>query len=367
MVGFLTYQIPARFALAMLMSWAFFASAAGACVICFPYPKTTLADSLLQSKTVIMARERADKPYTFYAVEVLKGAIDDGDINAFIGSTARRMLKQNADDVVVFRQQHWAPGWLYIAYADTEYQDFIRSILAQSSRWEQFRGDTKRVDFFAERLNHRHRLISEQAYIEVGRAPYASIKRIAGTVPRRQIREFLNNWQLVEWHNLYILMLGQSRHPDDIAYIRKKLETAAEYGFKNNLSAWVTAFIETHPETGVEEIEALYLGNKNRTPDELQEVCKGLSVLGAEGGRRVDPESVDRRHRIVASYGTLLENHPLMAGPVAKDLTIWQIRALDERLAQIKEKESALDPGSKMAITHYLSISRRFPRIETAR
>jgi hypothetical protein len=116
----------------------------------------------------------------------------------------------------------------------------------------------------------------------------------------------------------------------------------------------------------VEEIEALYFSNKNRTEDELQEVCKGLSVLGSEGGLRVGPELLNRQHRIVASYGTLLANHPLMAGPVAKDLTIWQIRALDERLAQIKKNESALDPGTKMAIAHYLSISRRFPRIETA-
>jgi hypothetical protein len=56
-----------------------------------------------------------------------------------------------------------------------------------------------------------------------------------------------------------------------------------------------------------------------------------------------------------------------MAGPVAKDLTIWQIRAQVERLTQIRENESALDPDKKMAITHYLSISRRFPPIETAR
>ena len=366
LVSFLTRQVPSWFAVMMLLSVTFFASAAGACVICFPYPKTTLADDLLQSKTVILARERTDKPYTFYAVEILMGAIDEVDFNAFIDTASRRKLKHNSDDVVVFRQQYWGPGWLYTAYADTEYQKFIRSILEQSSSWQKFRGDTMRIDFFAERLNHRHRLISEQAYLEVGRAPYASIKRISGTVPRRQIRNNLNNWRFVEWHSLYILMLGQSRHPDDIAYIRKKLETAAAYGFKKNLSAWVTAFIETNPKTGVEEIENLYFSNKNRTADELQEVCKGLSVLGSEGGLRVAPELVDRRHRIVASYGTLLENYPLLAGPVAKDLTIWQIRALVEQLTQIKEKESALDPGTKMAVTHYLSISHRFPRIETA-
>jgi hypothetical protein len=240
MVGFLTRRIPSWCALMMLTAWVFFAPVAGACVICFPYPKTPLADNLLQSKTVIMARERTDKPYTFYSVEVLMGAIDGSEINAFIDTTARRKLKQNSEDVVVFRQQYWAPGWLYTAYADTEYQEFIRSILEQSSHWRKLGGDRIRIDFFAERLTHSNQRIREQACLEVGRAPYTSIKRIGGTIPRRQIREFLDKWRLVEWHNLYILMLGQSRHPDDIAYIRNKLERAAAYG------PWLTARKGSH-------------------------------------------------------------------------------------------------------------------------
>ena len=90
MVGVLTHQVPMWLALMMLLSWTFFVSSAGACIICFPYPKTTLADNLLKSKTVIMARERTDKPYAFYAIEVLMGAIDGRDINAFIDTTARQ-------------------------------------------------------------------------------------------------------------------------------------------------------------------------------------------------------------------------------------------------------------------------------------
>jgi hypothetical protein len=366
MVGFPANRTPPWFVLVVLFSWAFFASTTGACVICFPYPKTTLADILLESKTVIMARERTDKPYSFYAVDVLKGTIDGSDINAFVDSTSRRMLKHNSDGVLVFTLQYEGQDWQYTAYADTEYQQFVRSIIEQSSRWQGFEGDRNRIDFFAERLNHGNQFINAEAYLEVGRAPYASIKRIADNVPRQKIREFLNKWQLIEWHSLYILMLGQSRHPDDIAYIREKLKAAAEYRFEKNLAAWVTAFIETNPETGVEDIEKLYFNDKNRTPDELQEVCKGLSVLGSEGGFRVAPELVERRHRIVRSYGTLLENHPQMAGLVARDLTTWRIRALVDQLTQIKENESALDPDTKMAINYYLSISQRFLRIEAA-
>jgi hypothetical protein len=92
-----------------------------------------------------------------------------------------------------------------------------------------------------------------------------------------------------------------------------------------------------------------------------------MSVLGSEGGFRVAPELVDRRHRIINSYGTLLDNHPKMAGLVAKDLTLRQVRALVEPLNQIRADDPALDPDAKMAIIYYLAISKRFQRIETAR
>jgi hypothetical protein len=208
----------------VMLSWAYITAVAGACQICVPYPKTTLADRLIQSKTVVMARERNDKAYTFYPVEILKGFIDSDDFNAFIDATSRRMLRQQPEDVVVLRRENIESDWQYVAYADLDYQKFIRSILGQSTQWLRVRGDRNRIDFFAERLNHGDQKIREQAYLEVGRAPYASIKRIAGTVPRQQIRGFLDQWRLIEWHSLYILMLGQSRHPDDRSYIRRQLE-----------------------------------------------------------------------------------------------------------------------------------------------
>ena len=356
------------FALVVALQLAFISTLAGACMLCVPgsYPKTTLADTLLQSKTVVMARERRDKARTFYAVEFLKGAIDGNDFHAFVNPKELRMLRQQPEDVVVFRRENLGSNWQYIAYADNEYQEFIRSILGQSSKWQKIRGSRDRIDFFAERLKHSNQQIKEQAHLEVSRAPYASIKRIAGTIPRQQIREFLGGRRFFEWHRLYILMLGQSRHPDDIAYIRRHLESAAAYGLKTNLSAWVTAFIETNPETGVEEIENLYFSNKSRTKNELQEICMSLSVLGSEAGYSLARELFERRNRIVHSYDNLLENYPQMAGPVAKDLTIWQIRAHVERLTQIRDNESALNPDSKMAITYYLSISQGFPHITTA-
>ena len=346
------------------LSGAIYAPVVNACMICVPYPKTTFADVLNESESVILAREKIGKPYIFYAVEVLKGAIDGDDFKAYIYSADRRMLSKNLKDVAVFAKTDSADDWRYIAYADREYQAFVREIISQADSWQKFNGSLGRIDFFAERLTSSNPRIREQAYLEVGRAPYSSIKRIAGSIPRRQIREFLANWRLIEWHSLYILMLGQSRHPDDRAYIRNKLENYAQYQFTRNLSAWVVAFIESQSDFGVEEIEKLYFSTRDRTQDELEEVLKGFSVLGSEVGIPFKPEIVDRRHRIVKSYATLLDNYPIMAGLVAKDLTNWKIRALVPQLSRIRNGEPILDPNSLFAVDYYLSMASKFPAIK---
>lgn len=349
----------------LLFSGAFHTSKVEACQICVPYPKTTQTDLLIESDSIVLAREIIGKPYSFRVVEVLKGTVGGDEFEGFINSTARHTLSRNPEDIVVFGRTDSETDWRYMAYANIDYRAFIRKIINQAESWQQANGNRQRIDFFANYLTHSNTRIGEQAYLEVGRASYASIKRIAGSIPRQQIRGFLDNWRRIEWHSLYILMLGQSRQPEDLAYIRKNLEAAAAYGLKINLSAWATAFIEAYPETGIEEIENLYFGTKSRTQAELEEILRSMSVLGSYGGNRVDREFVNRRRRIVSSYGTLLENHPMMAGWVAKDLTVWKISAFADRLSNIIESEPALEPDSKMAITYYLSITSKFPRIES--
>jgi hypothetical protein len=335
-----------------------------ACMICVPFPKVTIADLLSESDTVILAREADHVPYSFYPVAVLKGAAANTPIDAFIDSSSRRKLKLNPTDAAVFVKKKADKDWRFIANADTHYQNFLREIIQQTAQWQTFNGNRARIKFFAAHLNDSDPKIQEQAYLEVGRGPYASIGRIAGSVPRERIRAFLVNYRLIEWHNLYILMLGHSSHPEDRAYIRNKVESASRFGLTINLSAWVTAFIEIHPATGVEEIERLYFSRKDRTKEELTEVLKGFSVLGSEGMLEKDPALVKRQHRIVGSYAPLLEHHPGLAGMVARDLTVWRIQALVEPLSEILEKEPHLDPMDRFAVQYYLSMAKRFPALK---
>ena len=102
----------------VFLSGAICAPVVNACMICVPYPKTTFADVLNESESVVFAREKIEKPYFFYAVEVLKGAIDGDEFKAYIYSTDRRKLSKNLKDVAVFAKKDSGDDWQYIAYAD---------------------------------------------------------------------------------------------------------------------------------------------------------------------------------------------------------------------------------------------------------
>jgi hypothetical protein len=58
-----------------VISVTIYVSMPNACMICVPYPKTTLADVLSESESVIFAREKIGKPYFFRIVKVLKRAM----------------------------------------------------------------------------------------------------------------------------------------------------------------------------------------------------------------------------------------------------------------------------------------------------
>ena len=68
------------------------ASAAGACQICIPFPERTLADRLLASAAVVLAREDAERPFHYRVTEVLSGTPHDSAIDLFLNSQARRTL-----------------------------------------------------------------------------------------------------------------------------------------------------------------------------------------------------------------------------------------------------------------------------------
>ncbi len=321
------------------------ATPAHACVLCMPYPQTTNADDVIGSGTVVFARENPARPFSYVVLETLKGRYDGGAIPLFLDSMTARILKLNPALRVTLVQNGPGGTWRALGMAGREYQ----SVMRQVAQWDKSsKTPAERAMFFAHYLRHEDRRLAELAFLEVARAPYATLRDLKTSVARDEIYRIINDFFHVEWHGLYILILGMSDRPDDLAFVRGKLKTAAEYGLTTNLAAYATAFIEMTGVDGPMQLAEEYFADPDRTSAELIEIVKAMSVQGKEG-------AAELRAPIVDSYGDLLVHHPELAGYVANDLSDWKVIRFVPRLREILNAGAGLDEASHFAVAVYLS------------
>ena len=319
-----------------------------ACQICIPIPTKSAADYLIEADAVALAREDPDKPFSLRAEEVLKGELLDRKIDLFLDSQTRRLLtfRPKCQVICVRRDQGPEPGWRRIGTTSAVIAPLVREILARAPEWET--EPQQRLVFFAPLLGHEDPLIQTLAHLEIGSAPYAKIKALGEILPPEEIRTFLRNFRMIEWHALYILLLGQSDDPRDHARIEEAMQSAAKFSITTQLAAWATASIETKQEEALEFIETRYFQNPGRRPDELRALVMALSVHGTNG-------HVHLRDEIIGTYRSLLVHHPAMAPLVVTDLTVWKRWDLAETVARLLAARSAdLDPTATLQLRAYL-------------
>jgi hypothetical protein len=327
-----------------------------ACMICIPYPEKSAADVLLDSATVILAREHPQQPFSYAPVEVLKGQADGAEIDLLLDSGTRQILAVHPERAVVLVQKRAGERWSSLGLADADVAGLVRQILTFEALWQPLeRAHQGRLMFFAPLLGHAHPWIRELAYLEVGRAPYGEIKRLSAMVSRDEMRAFLRNARYLEWHALFILMLAQTRNALDRAYIAATFHTHQRLGMKTNLAAWATAYIELEEGSAIAVIEESYFRNTNRTKEELVEVMKALAVHSSDGHMHL-------RDRIAASYGVLLDAHPDMASYVAKDLLAWQRWDFTDVLSKILAAQADVDPLGAYMIELYIGQAQEARR-----
>ena len=326
---------------------ALFAGRIEACMVCIPFPEDTATDQLLAADVVVLARENPDKPFSFVAVEVLKGELNNPAIDRFVDSKTRRRLALRPEHSVVFTfdaaTNHWRPA----GYAAQSYQALVREILLQAPSWNQSGRAEKRARFFLPYLADVDPVIHELAYLEVGRASYDTIRRADSFVPTAQVHRFLANPQYLEWRALYILLLGVDAHPDEAKVIRAAMKSRARFDSTLNLSAWATALIEIDKTEAIEWLEKAYLGAHDRKSNAVLEIVKALSVHGALKQSRL-------RQRIADSYGVLVQTHPSLAGWAARDLTSWNDWRFADAFAELRKSSLKLDSATAYAIDYYI-------------
>lgn len=356
---------------ALVMSClAAFGSRAEACMVCVPFPEATVVDYLFSAKVVVLARENPQKPFSYVAIEVLKGDFVGPEIDLFLDSTTRRRLAANPDRSVVLAlnsaKPQGIPGfgaqrssdsaaspetWRSLGFASPRYEVLVRDILSQAASWRESGGRETRVTYFFPYLADTEHSIRELAYLEVGKASYQTIRKADPFVPTDQLRVFLADSKYLEWRPLYILLLGVGAEPEDEEQIRASMASRARLDYAFNLSAWATALIEIDREAAIAWLETVYLRASDRDPGTVLEIVKALSVHGAR-------ERSGLRGHIVESYGALIQTHPSLAGWVARDLVSWNEWRFADALTEVRESQVPLDGASAYMIDYYTRRAR---------
>jgi len=336
--------------LGMTLSW-FMVGTATACMVCIPFPEDTVTDRLLKAGVVVLARENPEKPFSYSAIAVLKGKLEDPAIDLFLNSKLRRRLAVNPGQSVVLAFDELTSHWLNVGYASPTYEALVHEILARAPTWKPAFGQETRARFFLPYLADEDPTVRELAYLEVGQASYDLIREADSIVPRQQVQAFLANPLYLEWHALYILLLGVNAEPGEIEQIRQAMTSKAEFDQSLNLSAWATALIEVDGEAALDWLDTAYLGKSDRHADHVLEVVKALSVQGAR------PWS-ELRQRIAESYGVLIQTHPSLAGWAARDLVAWQDWRFAKKLELLRERSPNMDGATAYAIDYYVGRAR---------
>jgi hypothetical protein len=317
------------------------------CTLCVAYPQRSAADILIESPCVVLARENPDLPFSYTPIEVLKANHDVAPIDLLLDSKTRRLLSADPGRVVVLARNSDGTSWHSLGVADAEFIAIVRRLLVFAPQWQGPQGKSQRVEFFLPLLGDENPTIRELAYLELARAPYDTIKRLAPAVPRDRIEPILREPIFIEWRPLAILLLAQSPVAADKQYIIDSLQAAERIGLTRNLAAWAAASIEVQGADAVTYINRCYFANPDRKSDELIEVVKATSLHGTEG-------RIELRDQIVSSYDTLLNVHPSMLEYIVKDLINWERTELTQRISTIEAKGITLDPAAQRTVREYL-------------
>ena len=247
-------------------------------------------------------------------------------------------------------------SWRAIGLADDVFQGLVRRVLAMAPEWRGEKGTEKRCLFFLSLFGHKDRALFELAYLELGRAPYSTIKRVAHLIPRERLQPILTRREYLEWRPLAILMLTQHADAADRALVKNRVDECSRLALTINLAAWVTAYIELDGVEAIATLDQLYLGNPERSEEEVRAILSALSVHGRSGHTHL-------RDQIVHSYGVAIRNHPTVIGPISHDLAEW--RRPDYRLevqAALERMDLKWSAEDRKAIRRYLALRNSVDR-----
>ena len=326
-----------------------------ACQFCFALPQRTEADQILASDCVLLARADPADPFRYIAIETLKGTFDGAKIDLLVDSATRSYLQLQSDRSALLLIDGATGTWKSLGAVGSEHETLVRRLIAVAQGWRGPDAAMHRWQFFLPYFEHEDRRIRELAYLELARAPYEVIRKLAKLVARDTYEPLLVERRYFEWRGLAILLLAQSDSVVDRRHVLDSFQSAVRYRIVKHLDAWTIAAIEVDREGTLRILEDHFLRDTERSDEELQAIVRALSTQGSL-------EAPALRERIVLSYKILLQSFPQFAPQVAQDLAAWNRTELVDDLSEIMTLRGELQRADMHLIQDYLAVAAQRKR-----
>ena len=291
-----------------------------ACQICLPYPKDSLLDRINASESLVLAREHPDKAYSLSTIRILRASSEAPDLELFLPSSTRRMLAVYPERSLLCG---WSSGdWQNLAVQTKEMEAVLPLLLANS--WAEDR--TQRAQFFVEYLSSADLQLQRMSHLEVARAPYAVIRTLGAVLDFSEVRRFLGDSRMLEWHGLYILLLAQSGEKNDQDLIGKRYKLNEVYSISLQAAAWTLAYLETDA-GALQQIRTDYFDSADHEQEGVSAVLDALSAYATI--------HTDKQPAIAEMYAVALKRFPEQLSKRIDDLQAWQQWQLADAVAGV--------------------------------
>ncbi len=215
---------------------------------------------------------------------------------------------------------------LAITESEAEYFKALPSLPAKGA---------ERIEKFLPYLEHADRLISEDAYDEFARAPYADVKAIKPLLSAEHLKRRLEDPALdLNHRRLYATMLGVCGTREDAPFMAERI-TSPDRAYRKGLDAFVGCYLTLMGEAGLPLVEQNLFTNEQA---EFTDINAALTAVRFHLDEKIIP-----RERLIASLKLLLER-PELADLVIPDFArgkVWDLLPEMEKLYVKSEKTSA--------------------------
>ncbi len=286
-------------------------------------------------------------------VEVIRGEMPAGgtiEPSWVIGLP--RNAAPSVKPLLLIRARKWQ-SWANVGPIGVEHAEWLRKLAAAKRTTDTTDAEWRaEAPFVLAHLESAEPLAAEIAYGELARAPYSALRSLKGRLDVLALRQWTADPRLAKRQSLYTLLLGIGGDATDATRLEQRLDAAWKTMDTTNLGPMLAADLELRGPSRMAWIDTRYIGDRDRTVQELQAALLALSVQGGA-------DATIPRARIIESYRRFIRVQQRFAGFVAQDLAAWNDwDAVPEYVALLRS-DLPQHPASRYAMWSYLKQSPR--------